>query len=115
MPKQIFTSTRRPQSPCQIRPNVAFERDRPDRHCAGEPSKRSWRLRHSSGLFEGKEGRIGGRLSQSLIDRAEALTGVTTDTELIEFALGNIALDDGFAEHFRQVRGKVDDDIDLDF
>ena len=36
-----------------------------------------------------------------------------SDTDLIEFALASVALDDPFLEVFRQVRGTVDPDIDL--
>jgi hypothetical protein len=67
----------------------------------------------SSGLLREKSGRIGGRVSPKLIERAKAQTGIATDTDLIEFALANVALEDRFAERFRAVRGKVDADIDL--
>ncbi|MCF8707878.1 hypothetical protein [Rhizorhapis sp. SPR117] len=68
-----------------------------------------------SGLLEEKSGRIGGRVSQTLVKRAKALTGIETDTDLIEFALANVALEDGFAERFKAARGKVEPDIDLGF
>ncbi|CAN7603996.1 hypothetical protein LJR164_004532 [Phenylobacterium sp. LjRoot164] len=67
-----------------------------------------------SGLLE-KSGRIGGRVSQALVARAKARTGITTDTDLIEFALANIALEDKFAEAFKSARGTVDPDLDLSF
>ena len=38
-----------------------------------------------------------------------------TDTDLIEFALANIALEDKFAEKFKAARGKVDPDLKLGF
>ena len=68
-----------------------------------------------SGLLEEKSGRIGGRGSPALVKRAKALTGIDTDTDLIEFALANVALEDGFAERFKAARGKVDPDIQLGF
>ncbi|WP_293864268.1 hypothetical protein [Sphingomonas sp. 67-36] len=68
-----------------------------------------------SGLLEEKSGRIGGRVSPALVKRAKALTGIDTDTDLIEFALANVALEDGFAECFKAARGKVDPDIQLGF
>lgn len=68
-----------------------------------------------SGLLLEKSGRIGGRVSQALVDKAKARTGITTDTDLIEFALANIALEDKFADAFRAARGAVDPDLDLSF
>lgn len=68
-----------------------------------------------SGLLEEKSGRIGSRVSPALVERAKARTGIETDTDLIEFALANIALDDRFAEAFKAVRGTVDPDLKLGF
>lgn len=66
-----------------------------------------------SGLLHEKSGRIGGRVSPALVEQAKARTGIKTDTDLIEFALANIALEDRFAETFKAVRGKVDPDLKL--
>ncbi|WP_458429001.1 hypothetical protein [Methylorubrum populi] len=68
-----------------------------------------------SGLTTGKDSRIAGRVSSELIERAKARTGLQSDTELVEFALANIALDDSFIETFRAVKGTVDPDLDLEF
>lgn len=68
-----------------------------------------------SGLLEEKSGRIGGRVSPALVEQAKARTGIEADTDLIEFALANIALDDKFAESFKAVRGAVDPDLKLGF
>ena len=68
-----------------------------------------------SGLLHEKSGRIGGRVSVALFERAKARTGIKTDTDLIEFALANIAVEDRFAEAFKAVRGKVDPDLKLGF
>jgi len=68
-----------------------------------------------SGLLHEKSGRIGGRVSLELVKRAKARTGITTDTDLIEFALANVALEDRFAESFKAVRGTVDPDLKLGF
>ena len=40
-------------------------------------------------------------MSHALVERAKARTGIETDTDLIEFALANIALEDRFAESFK--------------
>jgi hypothetical protein len=68
-----------------------------------------------SGLLHEKGGRIGGRVSPALIAQAKAQTGIKTDTDLIEFALASVALEDRFAESFKAVRGTVDPDLKLGF
>lgn len=68
-----------------------------------------------SGLLREKSGRIGGRVSQALVRQAKRQTGIETDTELIEFALATVALEDNFAETFKESRGKIDPDLQLGF
>jgi hypothetical protein len=68
-----------------------------------------------SGLLREKSGRIGGRVSPELIKQAKRQTGIETDTALIEFALASVALDDDFAQAFRESRGKVDPKLKLGF
>lgn len=68
-----------------------------------------------SGLRAEKDGRIAGRVSADLIRKAKARTGLTSDTELVEFALANVALEDNFAETFRKTRGTVDPTLKLGF
>ena len=68
-----------------------------------------------SGLTTEKSGRIGGRVSPKLIRQAKAQTGIEADTDLIEFALANVALEDRFADAFKASRGKVDRDLKLGF
>ncbi|PBB77747.1 hypothetical protein CK218_28605 [Mesorhizobium sp. WSM3879] len=68
-----------------------------------------------SGLRAEKDGRIAGRVSTDLIKKAKARTGLMSDTELVEFALANVALEDNFAETFRKTRGTVDPTLKLGF
>lgn len=68
-----------------------------------------------SGLLKEKSSRIAGRVSRALIEQAKRQTGIESDTDLIEFALANLALEDNFAEAFKASRGKVDPDLKLDF
>ncbi len=68
-----------------------------------------------SGLLREKSSRIGGRISSALIKQAKKQTGIVTDSDLIEFALANIALEDNFAEKFKKSRGKVDPTLTLGF
>ncbi len=68
-----------------------------------------------SGLLNKKRGRIGGRVSPALVRQAKRQTGIETDTDLIEFALATVALEDNFAEAFKESRGKVDPELKLGF
>lgn len=68
-----------------------------------------------SGLLGEKSGRIAGRVSPALVERAKKLTGIATDTELIEFALANVALEDDFPDAFRKLKGTLDPSLDLEF
>ena len=68
-----------------------------------------------SGLLGEKRARIAGRTSPELIQRAKQQTGIATDTDLIEFALASLALDDNFSETFRKTMSSVDPDLTLGF
>jgi hypothetical protein len=68
-----------------------------------------------SGLLGEKTSRISGRINPTLIKQAKKRTGIKTDTDLIEFALANVALEDNFAVNFKRIRGSVDQDLDLEF
>jgi hypothetical protein len=69
----------------------------------------------NSGLLGEKTARIGGRISPALVEQAKKQTGIGTDTDLIEFALANIALEDDFAKIYRTTRGTVDPSLKLGF
>jgi hypothetical protein len=73
------------------------------------------RAAEKSGLLNEKGGRIGGRVSPALIRQAKRQTGIETDTDLIEFALATVALEDNFADVFKESRGKVDPKLKLGF
>jgi hypothetical protein len=73
------------------------------------------RAAEQSGLLREKSGRIGGRVSPALVRQAKRQTGIETDTDLIEFALATVALEDSFADAFKESRGKVDPDLKLGF
>ncbi len=69
----------------------------------------------NAGLLGEKNARIGGRISPALIEQAKKRTGIETDTDLIEFALANVALGDDFAKTYRKTRGTVDPALKLGF
>lgn len=69
----------------------------------------------NSGLLREKSSRIGGRVSAALIEQAKKRTGIEGDTDLIEFALANVALTDDFSKVFKESRGKIDPTLKLGF
>jgi hypothetical protein len=79
------------------------------------PFERVMDAAERSGLLKDKSSRISGRVSAALIEQAKRRTGLTSDTDLIEFALANLALEDKFAEAFKTARGKVDPDLKLGY
>jgi hypothetical protein len=54
-------------------------------------------------------------VSQALVKQAKRQTGIVTDSDLIEFALACVALEDNFADTFKESRGKVDPALKLGF
>lgn len=64
-----------------------------------------------SGLLNQKSSRIASRVSPSLVQEAKRRTGIEADTDLIAFALANVALEDKFAGAFKDARGKIDPDL----
>ncbi len=59
-----------------------------------------------SGLLKQKNGRIAGRVSPALVEKAKQRTGIKGNTELIAFALASVALEDNFARVFKESRGQ---------
>lgn len=72
-------------------------------------------LARDAGLLDRKTARISGRISPKLIAQAKKRTGLAADSDLIEFALATVALDDPFVEAFLQAQGTVDRDLELGF
>lgn len=68
----------------------------------------------AAGMAGEKDSRIAGRINSKLIDAARERTGIVSDTELLEFALANVALEDNFAASFRKTQGTVDPALKLD-
>ena len=85
------------------------------------PSKPSLRRRtvletaRQLGLLGGENSRIGGRVHRGLLAAAKAKSGIASDTELLEYALARVALEDDFATRLVRRKGRVGQDIDLEF
>jgi len=54
------------------------------------------------------------RLDESLVAAAKARTGITSDTELAEYALASVALGDDYGEWLLSQAGGLDPSFDLD-
>lgn len=70
--------------------------------------------RDSGFLGEGRE-QIGARVPKALLAAAKARAGVTSTTEVIEYALAKVAVEDDFWPKFLARRGSVSRDVDLEF
>jgi hypothetical protein len=71
-------------------------------------------LLEKMGLTRNKTAQLGGRVNPRLLELARARAGVETDSQLIELALGNLVMEDGFSEAFRAARGTISPDLDLE-
>jgi hypothetical protein len=93
-----------------------IQRDTKSGHVVGNARFEAvMRAAEQSGLLREKSSRIGGRVSPALVRQAKRQTGIETDTDLIEFALAAVALEDNFAEAFKESRGQVDPELKLGF
>ena len=68
-----------------------------------------------AGLLTGVRGAIGARVPKPLIDAAKARTGLTSTTEVVEYALAKLALEDDFGAKLVARKGRIPKDLDLVF
>jgi hypothetical protein len=66
------------------------------------------------GFLNTNESRITARLSRKMVDAAKLKTGISSDSELVKFAIAQIVTDDPFKKVFKKLRGCIDPDIDLE-
>lgn len=66
-----------------------------------------------TGLDEGQTQQVGARLSASLVQEAKKRTGLSSNTDLLTFALANVAIEDRFADAFERAHGTIDPDLDI--
>src|ERR1700730_2975007 len=83
-------------------------RENPRRRAVLETAKKA-------GLLAGARSRIAGRIRKQLVDAARARSGITSDTELLEYALARVALEDDFGPRPIAREGRVPKDLDLEF
>lgn len=69
----------------------------------------------TAGFLEGQTSRVQARITHSLLAAAKARSGITSDTELLEYALARVAIEDDFGPKLLALKGTVPSDIDLEF
>lgn len=67
------------------------------------------------GLMNANTQQIGARLPMKLLEQAKKRTGLKSTTDLLAFALANVAVEDHFAPAFVAARGKLAPDLDVGF
>jgi len=73
-------------------------------------------IAEQEGLLRGERTEmVRGRMPEALVARAKKRTGITSNTDLIEVALANIAVGDDYADWLLSGRGSVTPEADLEF
>ena len=67
------------------------------------------------GLLAGTRKPVGVRLPEGLIAAARQRSGARSLTELVEYALAKVALEDDFGSRLLARKGSISPDIDLEF
>ncbi len=73
-------------------------------------------IAQKEGLLEGERTQVvRGRMPEALVRRAKKRTGIQSDTDLIELALANIAVEDDYPDWLLSQRGAITREVDLEF
>jgi hypothetical protein len=70
---------------------------------------------NAEGLFAGGNSALGARIPSRLLMRAKQRSGINSTTELVEYALAKVALEDNFGAKLVARKGTIPPDIKLDF
>jgi hypothetical protein len=60
-----------------------------------------------------KTERIGGRVTHELLSAAKTRSGLSSQTELLEYALAMVALEDGYGATLLSMKGSIPDDVEI--
>ena len=66
-----------------------------------------------AGLLEGENSHVGARVPHHLVEEAKARTGIASTTDLVEYALAKVALEDDFGSKLVARKGSIASDLDL--
>ena len=93
---------------------LPVESERP----SGPAGLRQWTVIDTArrlGLLGGENSRIGGRVRRDLVRAAKQRSGIASDTELLEYALARVALEDDFGARLAAREGRIPKDLDREF
>jgi hypothetical protein len=68
-----------------------------------------------AGWLAGERGAIGARTPKRLLEAAKLKSGLERTTDVVEYALAKVAIEDDFGPRLLTRKGRVPRDIDLDF
>ena len=67
-----------------------------------------------AGYLEGQRSeRVGGRLPKRLIAAAKKKSGIESQSELLEYALSKVALEDDYGKKLVSLKGSIPDDVEF--
>lgn len=97
------------------RRDASHEADRTHESIIARRVETTLRTAAAAGLTEGsKDKRLSGRAHSRLFEAAVAKSGLD-GSELLEYALAKVALEDSFVETLLSLKGAIPKDIDLEF
>ncbi len=68
----------------------------------------------AAGYLQGqKSERVGGRVPKRLISAAMKKSGIQSQTELLEYALSKVALEDDYGKKLLSLKGSIPDDVEF--
>lgn len=68
----------------------------------------------AAGYLQGqKSERVGGRVPKRLISAAMKKSGIQSQTELLEYALSKVALEDDYGKRLLSLKGSIPDDVEF--
>jgi len=68
----------------------------------------------AAGLMAGDNGALGARIPHRLVAEAKERSGISSTTELVEYALAKVALEDDFGRKLVARKGTIPADIKLE-
>jgi hypothetical protein len=68
-----------------------------------------------AGLLAGTNSQVGARVPRHLLEAAKARSGIVSTTDLVEYALAKVALEDDFGAKLVARKGSIPKDLDLEF
>lgn len=68
----------------------------------------------AAGLMTGGNSALGARVPRQLVTRAKERSGISSTTDLVEYALAKVALEDDFGAKIVARKGVIPRDITLD-